>query len=509
MKRKSIWLLGIVIGVLSVVLLYMQWRNADQMVRMREDQFNESVLRSLDMAAHDLERDETMRYLEAVASMHEQELDSIAQKGGAPVSPDLPPAVFQDSVIMFQPQQVAPLSTKLPNTFLMHPQSFKDEKSKSFLETVKNAYLYKRTVLDEVIYTILYNASEHNLEDRVDCKMLDNLLAKSLRRNGVNIPFHFRLETSDGREVFRCFEYDSIGSDYTYTQTLFRNDPSDKMGVVQVHFPDRGKYIWNVARKMTPMMLFTLLLLLVFWYTIYQLSRQKKISEMKNDFVNNMTHEFKTPLSSISLAAQMLADKSVTKTPAMYDNLSKTIKNESDRLRFQVEKVLQMSLFDHDNFRVKSDELDMNDLVENVVNTLQLRIKQLGGEVDLEIESYDPFVYGDDMHLTNVIFNLMDNAVKYRNHDVNLHLRVKTENVGDNLQITIQDNGIGIKSADLGHIFERFYRVHTGNQHDVKGFGLGLAYVHTIIELHHGRIKAESEFGKGTTFIITLPSVKD
>lgn len=254
---------------------------------------------------------------------------------------------------------------------------------------------------------------------------------------------------------------------------------------------------------------FTFLLLIVFCYTIWQLARQKKVSEMKNDFINNMTHEFKTPLASISLAAQMLNDKSVTKSEKMYENLGSIISNETRRLRFQVEKVLQMSLFDHDNIRLKSEELDTSSMLESVINTFSLRIKQSGGSVETVFDAEDPFVYGDEMHLTNVFFNLMDNAVKYAKPDEDLHLKIRTENVGASLLISIEDNGVGIQKGDLSHIFERFYRVHTGNQHNVKGFGLGLAYVHTIISLHHGRIRVESEYGQGTKFVITLPTVKN
>ncbi len=504
MKRKTIWILGAVIGALSVVLLYMQWHNAELMVRMRKAQFDESVLRSLDQASHDLERNETFRYLESIVQSHVQELDSAAVRG---VKPPYLGMNLGDSLIVFQPRMVSP-NAQLP-LLSMRTRPSANGASQSFLESVKNAYVYQRAVLDEVIYTVLYNASESSLENRLNVNMLDAYLTEALKRNGISIPFHFKVVSAEGEVLFRCADYDSTGADYSYTQTLFRNDPANKMGVVQVHFPTMDEYIWGVARTMTPMMAFTFLLLIVFWYTIYQLARQKKVSEMKNDFINNMTHEFKTPLASISLAAQMLSDKTVNKTEAMYENLANIISNETRRLRFQVEKVLQMSLFDHDNIRIKNEELDTNQMLESVVNTFQLRIKQNGGSVETKIEAYDPFVYGDEMHLTNVFFNLLDNAVKYSRPDVSLKLVVHTENVGDNLQITIQDNGIGIQKSDLAHIFERFYRVHTGNQHNVKGFGLGLAYVRTIIQLHHGKIRAESEVGEGTKFIITLPTVKD
>lgn len=499
-----IWVLTTVIVLLSAFLLYMQWRNAELMVKMRKEQFDESVLRSLDQASHDLERDETFRYLEAIVHNHEQELDSVAREVNH-VSLHKPSA--SDSLIVFQPQRL-PLTDQLPMIGL-RPRTSSHPFSLSFLEAVKQAYTYQRSVLDEVIYTILYNASEDDLSTRLNTGMLDGYLSGALKRNGINIPFHFRVERADGEEVFRCSEYDSTGANYTYTQTLFRNDPVAKMGVVKVHFPTMDQYIWGVARTMTPMMGFTFLLLIIFCYTVWQLARQKKVSEMKNDFINNMTHEFKTPLASISLAAQMLGDKSVTKTEKMYDNLAGVISNESRRLRFQVEKVLQMSLFDHDNIRLKIEELDANSMLESVVNTFQLRIKQNDGSVETRIEAYNPFIYGDEMHLTNVFFNLMDNAVKYAKPDESLHLLIHTANVGDNFQLSIQDNGIGIQKGDLSHIFERFYRVHTGNQHNVKGFGLGLAYVHTIIGLHHGKIKVESEYGQGTKFILTLPNVKD
>lgn len=514
MKQKRIWLIGTLIGILSIILLYLQWDNARTMVRMRKQQFDESVLRSLDQASCDLERDETFRYLQMVTNHHEQELDSLArvpQKAVVQAPVSVSSVMKTDSLdIVYMPQQVLRGGAQISNAMLMdRGTNYLDEASQEFLDKVKNAYVYQRGVLDEVVYTLLYNASESSLDERLNSDLLDSYLTSALRRNGVDIPFHYRVTTVDGQELLRCSDYVEDGADNPYKQALFRNDPSSKVGILQVHFPTENEYIWGIARRMSPVMGFTFVLLLLFLYTIYQLARQKQVSEMKNDFVNNMTHEFKTPLASISLAAEMLNDKSVPKSEKMYENLAGTISTESKRLRFQVEKVLQMSLFDHDNIAIKQDELDVNSIVEAVVNTFSLRIRQLGGTVNTRIEAYDPFVYGDEMHLTNVIFNLMDNAVKYRRPDTDLQLEVHTQNVGDNLQLVVQDNGIGIQKNDLSHIFERFYRVHTGNQHNVKGFGLGLAYVHTIIELHKGKIKVESEYGQGSRFIITLPTVKD
>ena len=222
-----------------------------------------------------------------------------------------------------------------------------------------------------------------------------------------------------------------------------------------------------------------------------------------------MTHEFKTPISTISIAAQMLADKSIDKSAETYERLGGVINNETRRLRFQVEKVLQMSLFDHNNIALKLSEIDANELIDTVVQTFSLKVTQSGGTIDTSLEAIDPFVNADEMHFTNVIFNLMDNAVKYKREGVDLHLKVSTWNQNDNLCISVQDNGIGIQKDDLKRIFDKFYRVHTGNRHNVKGFGLGLAYVKKMVELHHGTIRVNSELGQGTKFVISIPTAKD
>ena len=281
------------------------------------------------------------------------------------------------------------------------------------------------------------------------------------------------------------------------------------MGVVKVHFPGRNKYVLGVARLMAPAMVFTLVLFVTFMFTIYLFVRQRKINEMKNDFVNNMTHEFKTPIASLSLAAQMLADDSVKKTPAMYDNLGKVIDTETKRLRYQVEKVLQMSLYDHDNIALKPVELNADELIENIVGTsFALKVERLGGMIDAQLEAENPNIYFDELHFTNVISTLLDNAVKYRRESEPIHVLLHSWNHSGKYHLSIQDNGIGIKREDLKRIFVKFYRVHTGNQHNVKGFGLGLAYVKNMIRQHKGSIKVESEWGQGTTFTITLPILK-
>lgn len=495
-------------GSSFLVLLYLQMQYARTMVRMRSEQFDESVFRSLDQASRNLERAETFSYLQSVMAEHD------------PYSLGVPYSL--DSIQVMDPSLDSVLSAtgymshkmrRLPNIgfhggALNHPNSLTKVTAR-LQQQVQNAYVYEQALLNEVVLRVLYSASEKNFQDRLDPNMLDNSLKMALERNGVNLPFHFIVYTSDGREIYRCQDYEAKGNEHTFTQTLFRNDPTGKMGYVQVHFPDMYPYIIGVVKIVSPALVFTFILFLTFIVTVYLVVRQKKVTQMKNDFISNMTHEFKTPISTISIAAQMLADKSLDKSQEVYTRLGNVINTETRRLRFQVEKVLQMSLFDQNNLALKMVELDANEIISNVVQTFELKVTQNGGSVHTVLDAINPFVMADEMHFTNIIFNLMDNAVKYKREDVDLHLEVSTWNQGDNLCISIRDNGIGICKEDLKRIFDRFYRVHTGNTHNVKGFGLGLAYVKKMVDLHHGSIKATSELGQGTKIVITLPNNND
>ena len=252
----------------------------------------------------------------------------------------------------------------------------------------------------------------------------------------------------------------------------------------------------------------TLILLLIFLYTIIVAFRQKKLTEMKTDFINNMTHELKTPISTISLAGQMLSDPTIRKSQSSLEHLSEVITDESKRLRFQVEKVLQMSVFDNSGSALKFTEINANQIISNVVNTFKIKVEKYGGTLTTLLEAPDAEIRVDEMQFTNVIFNLLDNAVKYMDEDREPNLEITTKNIaGNQIEIRIKDNGIGIKKDDLKRIFDKFFRVSTGNRHDVKGFGLGLAYVKKMITLFGGTISAESEYGKGSTFVITLPLI--
>lgn len=492
-------------GLSFIALLYLQVSYIEEMVEMRKEQFNEGVNRALFQAARNLELNETLRYLEKDVSDTENRLKKQSNKSNDTIN------INGKKETEFELKSAGLRISTTPKAMILRNRNKNSisEMTHSLQQIVKNRYVYQKALFDEVIYDILYTASDRPLEQRVNFKMLDQDIKQELLNNGIDIPYHFTVTTNDGRLVYRCPEYDPKGEDESYTQVLFRNDPPARMGIVKIHFPTMEGYIFSSVKFMIPSLIFTLVLLVTFIFTIYSIFRQKRLSEIKNDFINNMTHELKTPISTISLAAQMLSDPSVLKSPSMFKHISGVINDETKRLRFQVEKVLQMSLFDRQKAFLKKRETDVNHLIDGVVNTFTLKVEKYGGTLTSELEAENPMIYADEMHFTNVIFNLMDNAVKYKNPDVDLHLKVRTWNNGGKVCISIEDNGIGIKKENLKKIFDKFYRVHTGNLHDVKGFGLGLAYVKKIITDHNGEIHAESEFGKGTKFIITIPTIKN
>lgn len=519
MKKRTIWIISTIMGLSFLVLLFLQLKYFQEMADMKKEQFDESVNRALNQASRNLEYNETWRYLQKDVNETERRAyiqDSIGTRSGKPDGTLQQSHQFsvtgKDGTMYsaFELKTITVKPSQMPKgMILQNDKNSLSEASKSLQEIVKNRYIYQKALLDEVVYSILYSASDKPLKERINFKLLDQDLKSELMNNGINIPYHFRVTTQDGREVYRCSDYSEKGEEYTYSQVLFRNDPASKMGVVKVHFPDMNSYIFSSVRFMMPAIVFTFILLVTFIFTIVVVFRQKRYTEIKNDFMNNMTHELKTPIASISLAAQMLNDKSLTKSESMMNHLGGVIQEETKRLRFLVEKVLQMSMFDRKKTVFKKKELDLNEMVESIAHSFSLRVEHTGGRIYTDIGAVDSTIYVDEVHFQNAIFNLMDNAVKYGKPDQPLDIYMSTWNDDQHLYLSIRDTGLGIKKENLKKVFEKFYRVHTGNVHDVKGFGLGLAYVKQIVELHDGEIAVDSEYRKGTKFTIKLPVIKD
>jgi two-component system, OmpR family, phosphate regulon sensor histidine kinase PhoR len=249
--------------------------------------------------------------------------------------------------------------------------------------------------------------------------------------------------------------------------------------------------------------LFTIIITAAFFITIRTLLRQKKLSEIKSDFINNMTHEFKTPLATISLAVDALKNEKVVNDPEKTTYFTGIIKEENKRMNKQVETILQAALLDKQEVQLNLKKLSAHELIQSALNNIMLQVEEKNGKLDVVLDAAKHAILADEVHFTNLVSNLLDNAIKYSNAVP--HIKLSTQNSGNQFRLKIEDNGIGMNKETLSRIFEKFYRAHTGNIHNVKGFGLGLSYVKTMIDAHHGTIKADSTPGRGSTFTITMP----
>ncbi len=508
MKKSTIWFLTIIMALTFGGLLGMQIMYMRNMAKMRDDQFAEGVKRSLYAVTTSLEQDEAKYFLEEDAATIESSYypsytsTGKATLGGIKYSFTTNEGVKGDLTLK------GDLDALTPNKNMQVKPGMS---RRTMQEVLRSQYLYQKGLMNEVILNIISQSSNRPINERADSARVAEYIARELNNVGLDLPFEFAIVNRNGSLIYHSAKYDitEAASGNTFLQTLFPNDPRNKMNYLKIYFPTKEDYIFKSIKFMIPSFVFTFILMVTFVYTIILAFRQKKLTEMKNDFINNMTHEFKTPISTISLAAQMLNDGSVRKSESMLKHISTVINDETKRLRFQVEKVLQMSMFDRQKTSMKLQEVDANVVINNIVHTFKIKVEKYGGKIESTLDAQNGLVNVDEMHFTNVIFNLLDNAVKYRDDSRPLLLKVATRNIGNNkIAIDISDNGIGIKKDDLKKIFEKFYRVSTGNRHDVKGFGLGLAYVHKIVEELHGEITAESTPGAGTKFTIKLPLTK-
>jgi two-component system phosphate regulon sensor histidine kinase PhoR len=288
-----------------------------------------------------------------------------------------------------------------------------------------------------------------------------------------------------------------------YTEHIFkRGDPG--AGRLFLYLPYRNEIIWkSLIPAAVGSILFTSLILACFAYTIYIIQRQKKISDMKNDFINNMTHEFKTPIATISLASDSINNPSIITNPDKVQRFTKIIRQENTRMLGQVEKVLQLAQLEKKDLQLKFSDINIHELLHSISEHVNLQIKSKRGNLQLNLDASDPVIEGDITHISNILYNLLDNANKYTPDSP--FIKVTTRNVHHGVEISIEDNGIGISRENQKYIFEKFYRVSTGNLHDVKGFGLGLSYVKVMVDAHQGQIQVKSTLGKGSTFQLYFP----
>ena len=346
---------------------------------------------------------------------------------------------------------------------------------------------------------------------------IEDIIRMGFNKNNLqNYPFEFNVKVNsiNGDQVYsdNFFKYYDDTNNLRHVLPLeppsgsnFENLVSEEW--LSVIVPHQERLVWKeMIWFILGAILFTFIITTAFFITIRTLLKQKKLSEIKSDFINNMTHEFKTPLATISLAVDALKNEKVSSDKEKTGYFTGIIKEENRRMNKQVETILQAALLDKQEVQLNLKKMEAHDLITSALNNIQLQVEEKNGKLEVKLEAEKDIILADEVHFTNLINNLLDNAVKYSKE--NLQIKLSTQNTGNYIKIKIEDNGIGMNKETLNRIFEKFYRAHTGNVHNVKGFGLGLSYVKTMVNAHHGTIKAESVLGKGSSFCITIPLVK-
>ena len=366
--------------------------------------------------------------------------------------------------------------------------------------------LQKTEMAKEVFADFLFK--ERPIEQRVAPKYIDSLLARELKDKNIHLKYVFGIGSNQKKNKYvyassPILKNPEIQS-ATFFTPLFPNDLKNSNQLLQVYFPGQQEFIWQtMGFSFLGSALLLMIMIGCFYIAVNTILKQKKIAEVKNDFINNMTHEFKTPISTISLATQLIQEESaIAKNESILRYLG-IIKEENIRLGNQVERVLQTAQMEKEEIILKKKEVDIHSLIQHVADNINPIIHTNQGTLLLNLDASPSLLLLDEVHISNVIHNLLDNAIKYSPNQ--LHVEIQTESQEGQFVIKIKDQGIGMEKSVFESVFEPFYRVPTGNIHNVKGFGLGLSYVKKIVDAHGGKVKVESTLGAGSTFIISLP----
>jgi two-component system phosphate regulon sensor histidine kinase PhoR len=524
MSRRVIIFLIVTMAVVMTSLIVVQTNSIQKAFQIKEEQFDQTVNRAIRQVIYRLELEESSRlYAHSRTQAHRSSI--FPQNNQQNIFPGNQSTSSQNDVnISFsfsQRQSSGSYSEELSITYNDSTAIFNNERGMpgDFPSAFDEIHDYDRYVSQQYenqmkeqannLRIVRYQAifAQLPVKERLNKQLLEREIQKEFDNNNIDLEYKYAIYSfPKAREqmVIGSQDFD-VNNNKKYRSPLFPNDViGQQPNYLFLYFPKRQSYLLKEAGLMViPTAILTAMLIAIFVYTIMIILKQKKLSNIKNDFINNMTHELKTPISTISLASQMLHDNSVSNTARTIEHVSNVILQESKRLSFQVEKVLQMAVFNEGRLKLKFKDVRINELINNVILNFELRVKSKDGTLHSSIAAENDLVKGDEVHITNVIFNLLDNAMKYTKGKP--EIEVSTENKKDVIVISVKDNGIGIAKEHHDQIYERFYRVPTGNVHDVKGFGLGLSYVKKIIDSHQGKIKVESALNKGTKFMIYFP----
>ncbi len=386
-------------------------------------------------------------------------------------------------------------------------KGFFDEFSKVSNRTGLEQFVQKSKLTQQILDYMMDARLVKPIQERINEETLDSLIDVELQKTGIRTSFEYGVYNVSGNKMVfqKTGEYPSqLLSDESFHFALFPGDLKGSSNFLIVYFPyERHFLLSQMGTLLIVSVGLILIIIFSFFITVSTVFRQKRLSEMRNDFINNMTHEFKTPISTISLACEALKDKDIVKTESLFDNYIGIIGEENTRLKSMAEKVLQTAIIEKGELKLRQEWIDLNEVVREAVKKINMQVEKKGGQILLDLNGEDIKLRSDRMHLTNIILNLIDNANKYNLEKPEILISTDETDLGVN--IYVQDNGIGISKVNQNKIFDKLYRVPTGNVHNFKGFGLGLSYVQAVVDKHNGKISVSSELKKGTTFKIFLP----
>jgi two-component system, OmpR family, phosphate regulon sensor histidine kinase PhoR len=491
-------------------LLRASQRKADSVFNIRDSVFRSKheILAVNEMASFEPESEifdvkiDVSEYQDMYGGVHQQSVTQVSPR----------PRVFQggrtDSIKRYL--YMDPLRGPQVRIFPKPKIRQLDASAEKELELEKRRLQRKRTArfLDSVESDLVMELTERDvpLKNRINLFYLDSMLRAEFQHAGINTDYGYQVASARNDDLIfrRASNGVRFENDHTYKTVLFPNDLIRDAGLLMVTFPEKRSVILaNMGAMMTSSAALLLILLFCFGLTIHLILRQKKISEMKTDFINNMTHEFKTPVATIMIASEALKDPEISEDKDRISRLAGIIYDENVRLGNHIERVLNIAKIDKGDLRLDFKQVDMNELISAVADSMQLQFQKKEARIHLNLNATKAILQGDELHLSNVIYNLIDNALKYSAEHPEISISTLTS--GKNLIIRVADKGIGMSKDQLSKIFDQFYRIPTGNLHDVKGFGLGLSYVSNIVKRHSGNIKVKSERDKGSEFEISFP----
>lgn len=524
-QNKIRWLIGLLsAALLGLIGFQFYWIN--EVSSVNKERFNKSVNDALSEVAYKLAIQNDINFLQrdinSVVPFQQSRLEALrdtinrvsnSKDFRTPTQQDLVDiddvfnSVFQLEVdentgqVLFTVDFSAfvnqPPSRNFANAQMVNP----DQRLLMEQQMNRRMDMLKQSWLDHLI-------GSNNLYERIDLLELDTLLRRELNNKGIELSYHYGIvdRSKDELKLLNADNKDNANSvkDSPLRTNLFPMDLVEKDYELAIDFPNERNFLLKQA--LLPLSASGLLIFIVigcFAYAIMIILRQKKISEIKNDFINNMTHEFKTPIATVSLATEALQDDDIKSNKNIIDRYVQVIRDENKRLGMQVEKVLQIASLDKKDFRLKFEQSDVHDVIEKALVNITILVEKRGGVISSQLLASNSVIEADKVHLTNIIYNLLDNANKYSPDAPEIHIR--TESISTGVIIKISDKGIGMSKEATQKIFDKFYRVSTGNVHDVKGFGLGLSYVKNIVDMHQGSVSVKSELGQGSTFKVFLP----